>query len=551
MARRLAEKESELPIMTGGEAVVQTLLAEGVKAVFGLPGTHALALFDALHDAPDIRRITARHEQGAAYMADGYARASGDIGVCLLSTGPGAVNSLSAMGTAFADSSPVLNISSQIPSVGIQHGRGYFHDIGDQLGMFKEVTGWSARAGNPTEIPWLIHEAVDGMRNGRPRPAALEVPKDVLDATADAMVPAPTTRSPLRAGPEQIEAAANALLDARRPIIWAGGGAITDGASEALTDLAETLQAPVVTTVTGKGAISETHPLSVVVPPAHYGPLRDYLAECDLMLVVGSHMGQLDTNEWTMQMPGTIVQIDVDPTEIGRNYPVDIAIVGDAGVAVRSLADAVSGSRGERTGQADEVAELKSGFRDRMEGRCPEAVELANEVQVAVADDGVVVGDVTTFAAWAYMLLEVNGPRSFLYPWGLATLGAGLPMAIGAAVARPDRRVLAICGDGGFLFTGTELATAVQFGINVVTLIINDAKFGILEPQQMARFGRTIMTDLHNPDFAKMAESFGAVGITVGGVDEVGPALREAFAADRPAVVELRTGLPHPYDTDW
>ena len=536
--------------MTGGEAVVQTLASEGVKAVFGLPGTHALALFDALYDAPDIRRITARHEQGAAYMADGYARAGGDIGVCLLSTGPGAVNSLSAMGTAFADSSPVLNISSQITSAGIQHGKGYFHDVGDQLGMFKEVTGWRARAGNPTQIPWLIHEAMNGMRNGRPRPAALEVPKDVLDATADATVPAPTTRSPTVPGAGQIDLAARKLLESRRPIIWAGGGAITDGVSEALTRLAETLQAPVVTTVTGKGAIPETHPLSVVVPPAHYGPLQDYLAGCDVMLVVGSHMSQLDTNEWTMRMPGTIVQIDLDPTELGRNYPVDVPIVADAGAAVRGLADALSGARGERADRAEEVAGLKAGFRERMESRSPEAVQLVEEVQSAVGD-GIVVGDVTTFAAWAYMLLEVNGPRSFLYPWGLATLGAGLPMAIGAAVARPDRRVLAICGDGGFMFTCAELATAVQSGINVVTLVVNDSKFGILEPQQMARFGRTIMTDLHNPDFAKMAESFGALGITVGGVDEVGHALREAFGADRPAVVELRTSLPHPYDTDW
>ena len=194
--------------MTGGEAVVRSLELEGVRAVFGLPGTHALAMFDALHDAPDIRRITTRHEQGAAYMADGYARASGEVGVCLTSTGPGALNCLSAMATAFADSSPVLNVSSQIPASGIGHSKGYFHDVGDQLGMFGEVTGWRARAGSPTEIPWLVHEAMRGMRSGRPRPAALEVPKDVLDATADATLPAPAPRSPLAPDPAQIDAAA-------------------------------------------------------------------------------------------------------------------------------------------------------------------------------------------------------------------------------------------------------------------------------------------------------------------------------------------------------
>jgi acetolactate synthase-1/2/3 large subunit len=229
---------------------------------------------------------------------------------------------------------------------------------------------------------------------------------------------------------------------------------------------------------------------------------------------------------------------------------VDVAVVGDAGLAVGGLVDALGESRGERSSRAGEVAELRAAFRRRMEARSPEAVELVGHVQDAVSG-GIVVGDVTTFAAWAYMLLEVDGPRSFLYPWGLATLGAGLPMAIGAAVARPDRRVLAICGDGGFLFTAPELATAVQFGVNVVTLIVNDSRYGILEPQQMGRFGRTAMIDLKNPDFAAMAESFGALGMAVGSVDEVGPALGEAFAADRPAVVELRTRLPHPYDVDW
>ena len=539
-----------MPRMTGGEAVVRSLASEGVRAVFGLPGTHALAMFDALHDAPGIRRITTRHEQGAAYMADGYARASGDVGVCLTSTGPGALNCLAAMATAFADSSPVLNVSSQIPASGIGHSKGYFHDVGDQLGMFGEVTGWRARAGSPTEIPWLVHEAMRSMRNGRARPAALEIPKDVLDVTADATLPAPAPRSPVAPDAAQIEAAADVLRSARRPVVWAGGGAVTAGASEALSELAETLQAPVITTVTGKGAMSERHPLSVVVPPAHFAPLQSYLAECDVMLVVGSHLSQLDTNEWTMRMPRTIVQVDVDPTEIGRNYPVDVAVVGDAGLVARSLVDALGGSRGERTSRAGEVADLKTAFRRKMEARSPEAVELVDHVQAAVSG-GIVVGDVTTFAAWAYMLLEMDGPRSFLYPWGLATLGAGLPMAIGAAVARPDRRLLAICGDGGFLFTAAELATAVQFGVNVVTLVVNDGRYGILEPQQMARFGRTMMTGLHNPDFAAMAESFGALGVAVGSVDEVGPALREAFAADRPAVVELRTSLPHPYDVDW
>ena len=362
--------------MTGGEAVVRSLVSEGVRAVFGLPGTHALAMFDALQDAPEIRCVTTRHEQGAAYMADGYARASGDVGVCLTSTGPGALNCLSAMATAFADSSPVLNVSSQIQSDGIGHSKGYFHDVGDQIGMFGEVTGWRAQAGSPTEIPWLVHEAMGSMRNGRPRPTALEVPMDVLNATADASLPASVVRRPCPPDPEQIATAVETLRAARRPVIWAGGGAIAGDASSALTELAETLQAPVITTVTGKGTVSERHPLSVVAPPAHFPRLQSYLAECDVMLVVGSHMSQLDTSEWTMRMPRTIVQVDVDPAEIGRNYPVAVPVVGDAGLAVQSLVDALGGSRGERSSRADEVADMRAAFRRKMEARSPEAVEL-------------------------------------------------------------------------------------------------------------------------------------------------------------------------------
>ena len=231
-----------MPRMTGGEAVVQTLVAEGVEAVFGLPGTHALAMFDALQDAPSIRRITTRHEQGATFMADGYARASGDIGVCLLSTGPAAANSITAMSTAYADSSPVLNISSQLITADVGDGRAYLHDVSDQLGAFAHVTGWSARAKSVTAIPWLVHEAVSNMRTGRPGPAALEVPKDVLDATGDATVLPRSPRVVPSPDPGQIVEASDMLLRARRPVIWAGGGAAQ--ASEQIARLADSLEAP-------------------------------------------------------------------------------------------------------------------------------------------------------------------------------------------------------------------------------------------------------------------------------------------------------------------
>ena len=537
-----------MPKMTGGEAVVQTLVSEGVEAIFGLPGTHALAMFDALQDAPGIRRVLTRHEQGATFMADGYARSSGDIGVCLLSTGPAAANSIAAMSTAYADSSPVLNISSQILTADTGDGRGYLHDVSDQLGVFSHVTGWSARAKSVTAVPWLVHDAVAKMRTGRPKPAALEVPKDVLDATGDATILPRAPRVVPALDSAQVAEASELLLAARRPVIWAGGGA--SGATEQVIRLAESLEAPVLTTITGKGTLPDRHALALGSIAAQHPAVQNYLSDCDLVLVVGSNLSAGDTAGWTLPFPETLVHIDVDPAVIGRSYPATVAIVSDARQALEAVLQTVGAAKGERTNRADEVAEFKASFRQMMLERSEEAVRLIDEVRAAVPPGGIITGDVTISTSWANLLLEVDHPRNFLKP-GSGALGAGLPLAMGAKVARPDSPALAICGDGGFLYTAAEFSSAVLSGINVVALVVNDSKFGILEPQQLEQFGRKTMVDLHNPDFVKLAESFGAFGVCVDSVDEVGPAIRDAFAADRPAVVEFQTSIPFPYDLEF
>ena len=536
-----------MPRMTGGEAIVRSLVAEGVKAIFGIPGTQGLALFDALNDAPQIQRITPRHEQGAAYMADGYARASGEIGVCTVPTGPGALNTLAAMGTAYTDSVPVLNIFSQIPTPYIGRGKGYLHELRDQLGMFSEVTGWRARAENVASIPWLVHEAMARLRSGRPRPAALEVPLDVLDAAGDASIPLPAPRLRQAGAREQVEATAGALLRARRPLIWAGGGVISSGGSAELIRLAEALQAPVYTTVNGRGAIPGDHPLSL-----GYLPLRnfvqEYVSDADLILAVGARFSAPDTAQFALKLPANLFHIDVDPAEIGKNYPVAGSVVGDAKTVLSQLCELVEPSAGQRPSRAAEADDLKSRVCADLEARSMDAVRLANQIRGAVGRDGIIVNDVTILSYWGRTLFDVYEPRTYMYPWGFVTLGFGLPAAIGAKVARPDRKVVAICGDGGFLYTSMELATAMQLGLNVVALVINDDQFGILAPQQMKRFGRTTMIDLHNPDFVAMARSFGAYGERIGSIDEVGSALEEALAVEGPAVLELKIKLHHPFD---
>ena len=536
-----------MPRMTGGQAAVEALVAEGVRTVFGIPGIHGLALFDALHDATGIRRITTRHEQSAAYMADGYARASGEVGVCLTSTGPGAINSLAAMGTAYADSIPVLNIFTQAPSTSIGRERGYLHEVRDQITMFSQVTGWTAGARNVTAIPALVHEAMDRMRTGRARPAAIEMPKDVLDATGDVTFLRPGQPVRQSGDATQVAAVANALRESRRPLIWAGGGVAAGEASSELAQLAEVLDAPVITSVMGKGAVPADHPLHLG-SQGLLSPVQEYLDGCDVLLAIGTRFTEIDTAGWTLRLPETLVQIDVDPAEIGRNYPASLSVVGDAKLVLGQVLEAVGEGSTAPTGRAQDVAKVRAQVRRDLVDRSPEGVHLMDEIGSAVPSGAIFANDVCTAAYWGWMLLEVDRPREYIYPWGFGTLGAGLPLGIGAKVARPDKAVLAICGDGGFLYTAMDLATAVQFGINVVALVVNDNRFGILEPQQMDRFGRTTMTELKNPRFASMAKSFGAHGVTIDGLEEVGPALRDAFAAERPSVVELRTVLPHPFE---
>ena len=333
-----------MAIMTGGQAVVAALQAEGVRAVFGIPGMHTLHLYEALRTAPTIRHFTTRHEQGAAFMADGYARATGEPGVCLAITGPGATNTLTALGNAYCDSSPVFCITSEIATGHIGQGYEVFHELRDQLGLFAGVTAWNERAASVAEIPGAVHRAMVALRTGRPRPAHLEIPIDVLAATGEVEIAAPAAVERPAADPGQVAAAAALLARARFPLIYAGGGVNSAGASAALVSLAERLGAPVLTTFTGKGAIPEDHPLSLGCGPWRRGLIADFLARADLLLVVGARLAQVETQDWTLPLPKTLVHVDIDPTVIGRHYPATVGVVGDARRALEQITAALAGS---------------------------------------------------------------------------------------------------------------------------------------------------------------------------------------------------------------
>ena len=492
-----------------------------------------------------IRHILARHEQGAAFMADGYARASGEVGVCISTTGPAALNTLASLGTAFSDSSPVLCIASQIPAEGIGLDKGYLHECQDQLGSFAPVTKWRARADTVEAIPGVMREAFAQMLSGRPRPTAVEIPCDTLDESDEVTMPAPAEANRPAPDPEQVERAARLLRAARRPVIWAGGGVISSSAGAEVRRLAERLQAPIFTTVLGKGAVADDHPLAAGATILHPAA-RAFLAESDLMLAVGTRFTEEETDRWGLCLPDSLIHIDIDPEEIDRNYPATVGVVGDARAALQLINSQLQDLRRQENGSAAGIAKLRQKIWRYCQARAPEGVELVQTLRKALPRDTIIVSDLTVAAYWCRRLLDIYEPRTNIYPWGFCTLGFGLPAAIGAKVARPDRPVVVLCGDGGFLFNCQELAAAVQFDVPIVALVFNDSAYGVLKPQQMARYGQAHAVDLVNPDFVALAGAFGVDGCRVTSIEQLGPAVAKAIEADRSALIELPGTLPWP-----
>lgn len=540
--------------MTGGEAVVRSLEANGVTTVFGIPGTHNLAIYDALLDS-DIRHVTARHEQGAAFMADGYARASGQVGICLCTSGPAILNAAASLGTAYCDSSPVLCVASQIPSDGIGKEKGYIHECRDQLACLQPVTAWCERADTVTAIPDVLHKAFTIMQTGRPRPVAIEVPCDILDAVDEVTTFAAAGIDRLSPPPEQIEQAFSLLTTARRPLIWSGGGVILSDASDELRQLAEHLQAPVCTTVQGKGALAADHPLLVGSGVVH--PIgEEFLRQCDVMLAVGTRFTQEDTNNWTLPLPKSLIHIDVDAEEHGRNYAPEVTLLGDARESLRALyARFLSGPARHGTNRVAEVANVRRRILEDCRDIAPAGVELISTLRDALPRDTLVVSDLTLAAYWCRRLLDVYEPRTNIYPWGFCTLGFGLSAAIGARVACPDRPLVVITGDAGFQFNIQELATAVECELQMVVLLFNNSGFGVLKPQQLARYERTLAADLMNPDFVALAQAYGVSAKRVSSLDQLGPAVSAAINSGRTTVLEVTADIPlpvmEPAARDW
>ncbi len=524
--------------LTGGQALVRGLRVQGVDVVFGLPGIQLDWAFDALYaERHTLRVIHTRHEQAVSYMADGYARTTGRVGVCVVVPGPGLLNASAGLATAYACSSPVLCITGQIPTPDIGAGRGLLHEIGDQLGAVRSITKWTARAARPAEVPEVVRDAFRQLLTGRPRPVAIEIPPDVLQETAEFAPPARVEGEPLAGDPEAIERAARALGAAERPIIFAGGGVLRAAAWEPLRQLAELLEAPVCMTENGKGALSARHPLALPMVAA-----SGLVPAADVILAVGTRFYQPARSDWGPRSGQTLIQLDVDAEEIGRNCPVTIGIHSDARLGLAALVAAVGRHNRTRASRRDALADAKRAAQALLETLQPQAAYGA-AIRDVLPDDGILVSEMTQVGYWANAGFPVYAPRTFLTSGYQGTLGHGLANAIGAQAGAPGRKVVSISGDGGFMYNVQELSTMARHRLNVVAVVFNDGAFGnVLRIQREAFGGRTIASDLLNPDFVRLAEAFGMDGTRVDTPEALRAALAAALARDRPALIEVPIG---------
>ncbi len=527
-----------MPEMTGGQALVHSLKREGVRTVFGLPGVQLDWAFDALYEERDtIRVLHTRHEQATSYMADGYARTTGEVGTCLVVPGPGLLNAAAGLATAYACSSPVLCLTGQINSDLIGLGRGVLHEIPEQLRLAASFTKWAARAVRPQEIPGVVREAFWQLRNGRPRPVEIEIPPDVLQATAsvELLAPAPVERS--AGDPDQLERAAVALGRAARPLVFAGGGVLSAGAWEELRQLAELLEAPVLMSSNGRGALSDHHHLA-----ACSLSLPELVATADVVLAVGTRFVQPTSALWPDETGRTYIQLDVDPAEIGRNLRPTIGIAADARLGLAALIERVPRHNRRRPSRRDELTALKRRAESELDSIQPQAA-LARAIRAELPEEGILVTESTQVGYWSFAGFPVYQPRTFLTSGYQGTLGYGFPTALGAKAGNPGKKVVSLNGDGGFMFNVQELSSMARHNLAVVVVIFDDGAYGNVRRTQRQSFaGHTIASDLLNPDFVKLADAFGLRGVRAESPAELRVALREALQADEPALVVVPVG---------
>ena len=519
---------------SGGEAIVSGLVAHGVDTVFGLPGAQIYGLFDAFQQA-QLKVIGARHEQACGYMAFGYARSSGRPGVFSVVPGPGVLNAGAALLTALGCNEPVLCLTGQVPTQFLGKGRGHLHEMPDQLATLRTFVKWADRIEYPGNAPALVSRAFQEMLSGRRGPVALEMPWDVFTQraeTGDSKVfdpfPAP------KPDPDRIKAAAALIGGSKTPMIFVGSGAIE--AREEILELAEMIDAPVVAFRSGRGIVSNAHELGLTMAAAYR-----LWPRTDLMIGIGTRMElPASSFRWPFQPQGLkSIRIDIDPSEMRRLTP-DAAVVADAQAGTRALLAAVSkAGYSKSSGRRATIRDASAAALQEIQRVQPQMAYL-NILREVLPQNAIVTDELSQVGFASWYGFPIYEPRTFITSGYQGTLGSGFPTALGAKVAHPDRPVVAITGDGGFMFGVQELATAVQFNIGVVTLVFNNNAYGNVRRDQRERFdGRVVASDLVNPDFVKLAESFGVGAARVISPDQFRPALEKALADGGPYVIAI------------
>ena len=531
--------------LSGGEALAKSLVGEGVEVVFGIPGIQIYGIVSAIRDEPGIRMVTTRHEQATTYMADGYARASGKPGVALVVPGVGLYNAASGLTNAYSRSTQVLLVAGQIPRGAIGKNLGAVHEIADQTGAVRSVTKWQGQASRPREIPNAVSEAFREMRAGRPRPALLEMPPEVGVEREEVELRSPVHIPRIVPNREALQRAAQVVAKSRLPLIYAGGGVARSDAEAAVVSLAETTNIPVITSSGGKGVIPDRHPLSYGSCFSPRGERQEMnqlygvMQSADVVIGIGARFSL----GYPAGEMSTLVNINIDDTELARHHPNTISLHGDARATVEALLPhLIQAGAGDRPSPAEAVSaarKLIAYYDIRIkEPQYP----VLEAIRRGVPEDAFVVWDVTQFGYYARTHWQVNHPKTYIDSGYSFNLGYAFPTALGVKVASPDRPVVCMTGDGGFMFNSSELSTAVRYGINVVTVVFNNDSYGNVARDLDEAFGGAYGTDLHNPDFVKFAESFGAVGMRADDPMELERLIPLALERQAPVIIDVPFG---------
>lgn len=526
--------------MTGGQALVAQLLAEGVKDIFGIPGVQLDWAVEAMRQrANELRFIVPRHEQATSYMADGYARTTGREGICMVVPGPGMLNALSGIATAYACSSPILFLVGQIPSGAIGAGHGLLHEIPDQSGILKSLTKWHGLASTPEDIPGLVHEAFLQLRTGTPRPVALEIPPDVLQAKGHVTLLPRAERKRSLPETDMLARAVEQIGASRRPVIFAGGGAMAGDAGAAIQALAERLQAPVIMTEGARGLLDSRHPLALTALGG-----RAVLPYSDLVLVMGSRFVDAEGNPIDAREDAKYIYVNTNDPDMAGERRKGLSLGGDAQAVAEAL---LSGLPLEARVVDERIAMVRTWAASQVEPLEPQQ-SFVKALRSSMADDDILVSELTQVGFYANIAFPTHQPRRYVTPGYQGTLGYGFNTALGAAHGNPENRTVSLNGDGGFGWGMQELSTLARDNLNLSVVVFVDGKFGNVQRIQKRVFGVEFATDVISPDFELLGRAYGIPTTVTDGPGGLKNALEAAKSRKGPALIIVKVGeMPSPW----